>query len=46
MYVPNTYEGRRGRDRMVAGFKLPVQSVAIPPRRDVLDTTLCDEVCQ
>ena len=46
MYVPNTYEGRRGRDRMVVGFKLPVQSVSIPPRRDVLDTTLCDKVCQ
>ena len=36
--------GRHGRDRMVIGFKLPVQSVHIT-RRGVLDTTLCDKVC-
>ena len=43
-----------GRDRMVVGFKLPVQSVPIttnvvrwnPTRRSVLDTILCDKVCQ
>ena len=43
-----------GRNRMVIGFKLPVQSVSIttnvvrwnPTRRGVLDTILCDKVCQ
>jgi len=42
------FRGRRGRDRVVVGFRLPVQSVPIttnvlrsnPPRRDILDTTL------
>ena len=47
---------RRGRDRMVVGFaQLPVQSLTITTkvassnlahRRRVLDTKLCDKVCQ
>jgi hypothetical protein len=44
--------GRRGRDRKVAGFMttyaIGITNVVIskPLRRGVLDTTLCDEVCQ
>ena len=46
----------RGRDRMVVGFITKYRCnqcisplklwVRIPTRRDVLDTTLCDEACQ
>jgi len=47
-----TFRGCRGRDRVVVGFRLPVQSVPIttnvvrsnPPMRGILDTTLCDKV--
>jgi hypothetical protein len=43
-----------GRDRMIVGFKLPIQSVPIttnvvssnPFMWGVPDTTLCDKVCQ
>jgi hypothetical protein len=47
--------GRRGRDRMVVGFPTTVQSVLVTTNvvrrefsswRGVLDTTLCDKVCQ
>ena len=51
------YAGRRGRDRMVVGFITTCtyaisayrhQSCEFEPRswRNVLDTTLCDKVCQ
>jgi hypothetical protein len=50
--------GRLGRDRMVVGFtttNVPVQSVPIPTKvvssnpvhgDCLLDTTLCDKICQ
>ena len=58
--MPNVYDlrclsGRRGRDRMVVGFKTSCTSNAynhysceFEPRswRGVIDTTLCDSVCQ
>jgi len=45
------WRGRRGRDRMVVDLcnrgLLPLTLwVWIPLRRGVLDTTLCDKVCQ
>jgi hypothetical protein len=48
------YRGRRGRDHMVVGFILLMQSVPITTnlsfrfqrRRGILYTTLCDNVCQ
>jgi hypothetical protein len=53
-FYSNHYRGCRGRDRMVVGFKLPVQSVPITTNvrsnstqaRCTDDTTLCDKVCQ
>ena len=39
--------GRRSRDRMVVGFTTTYAiSFMIPPKGGVLDTTLCDKVCQ
>ena len=38
--------GRRGRDRMVVGFTPLNLWFRIPLRLGVLDTTLCDKVCQ
>jgi hypothetical protein len=57
IYITPSYNsGRRGRDRMVVGFittyicnkcQSPLTLwVWIPLRRGVLDTTLCDKVCQ
>jgi len=52
---PNHFTGRRGRDRMVVGFATTCAISAyhhyiceFEPRswRGVLDTTLCDKVCQ
>ena len=44
------YRGRRGRDRMVVGFISTVSPftlwVQIPFRQGVLDTRICDKVCQ
>ena len=43
-----TVGGCRGRDRLVVGFTTTygITWVRIPLRRGVLDTTLCDKVCQ
>jgi hypothetical protein len=47
--------GRRGRDRMVVGFYNHLYNQCLPPltlrvrfplTRGVLNTTLCDKVCQ
>ena len=54
-FITNLYRRRRGRDRMVVGFTTTFAISAyhhkkceFEPRswRDVLDTTLCDKVCQ
>ena len=40
--------GRYGRDRMVFGFTTiyAISAYRIPLRAGVLDTTLCDKICQ
>ena len=38
--------GRRGRDRMVVWYITGLHMQSVPIRRGVLNTTLCDEVCQ
>jgi hypothetical protein len=54
-YFVFVFRGRRGRERMVVGFKSYLCNQFLPPltlwvrfplRRGVLDTTLCDKVCQ
>ena len=56
-YILLTIQGHRGRDRMVVGFTTTMYLfnqclspltlwVWIPLRWGVLDTTLCDKVCQ
>ena len=49
------FRGRRGRDRMIVGFTTTCainachhQRCAFGPRswRGVIDTTLCDQICQ
>ena len=55
--MSNFIMGHRGHDRMVVGFTITYAISAyhhkccnfeyrIPLRRGVLDTTLCDKVCQ
>ena len=43
-HIYTTLRCRRGRDRMVLNVQQPIQSVPIPLRWGVLDTTLCDKV--
>ena len=54
-FITNLCRRRRGRDRMVVGFTTTFaisayhhKNCEFEPRswRDVLDTTLCDKVCQ
>ena len=54
MKVWNLHRGRRGRDRMVVGFKNNLCNQCLSPltlrvyislRRGVLDTILCDKIC-
>ena len=48
------HKGLRGRDRIVVGLRVPMQSLPIttnivssnPLMRGVIDTTICDQVCK